>query len=157
MPVIDHQRGAVRLLLVLAAVVGGCLLGGYLLIGALLSAGSAESDARDRLLKVEAQEIIRGLESQNPAPGDLGEALVSRVTSHFGVYGEAILRQEVAPGVPADGETAGEIDVRVVRTGQGTALGQPTGPESFTMCVRFRTQWSRDGGIVTTVREIGCP
>ncbi|MBO3737489.1 hypothetical protein [Actinoplanes flavus] len=156
MPIAEKRRNSWLWAVGALTLIGGCLLGGNLLRNALLYAESAEKDAHDQLLKAEGQEIIRGLEVENPAPGKLGEALISRVTSHFGAGG-TVLRQEVARGVPDDGETAGEIDVRVVQTGQGSALGQPTDSESFTICVRFHTEWSRNTGIVTTVREIGCP
>lgn len=130
-----------------------CVLTVPLVLGELLGGTTGAERARDDVLETEAPQIVRDLEVANPDPGNLGPESVAWLSARFQRAGDTVLSSSSTPGRPANGR----IDVRMIRTGEGTALGQPTGAETITICLRFEIGWSDTSGAETTVTEIDCP
>jgi hypothetical protein len=134
----------------------GVLLGANLLLSMLLGETGAES-ARDQVLHEEAPRIIRELEVTNLDPGNPGPASAAWLASRFESNGDTVIRSSSAPGRPA----SASLDVLLARTAQGHALGQPTEPETVSICLRFEitenTAWGGTSGARTTFHEIDCP
>ncbi|WP_433791553.1 hypothetical protein [Actinoplanes sp. CA-252034] len=133
----------------------GTLLGANLLLSNLFGATGAET-ARGELLHVEAPQVIRELEATNLDPGNPGPASAAWLASRFESNGGTVIRSSSAPGRPA----SASLDVLLMRTAQGHALGQPTEPESVAICLRFETAelaaWGSVSDVRTTFHEIDC-
>lgn len=136
--------------------VAGTVLGAGLLLSNLLGATGAET-ARDEVLHTEAPQVLRELEAKNLDPGEPGPASSAWLASRFESSGGKVIRSSSTPGRPA----SASVDVLLVRTAQGHALGQPTEPESVSICLRFETAakatWGDTPGVRTTFHEIDCP
>jgi hypothetical protein len=131
----------------------GILLGANLLLSRMLGATGAET-ARDEVLHVE---VIRELVATNLDPGNLGPASAAWLASRFESDGGTVIRSSSTPGRPA----SASLDVLLVRTAQGHALGQPTETETVSICLRFEitsnATWGSTSGVRTTFHEIDCP
>lgn len=136
--------------------VAGILLGASLLLPNLLAATGAET-ARDEVLHTEAPQVLRELAATNLDRGNSAPAAAAWLASRFESNGGTVIRSSSTQGSPA----SASLDVLLVRTAQGHALGQTTEPESVSICLRFETaaksNWGDTSGLRTTFREIDCP